>query len=60
MWRILTLATMAGALVTPALAQQAKTTAAANFVDLKGKETGRAHLTAGNDGVLFEVEISGL
>ncbi len=63
MWKIVTLATMAGTLAafaTPALAQQAKNTAEANFVDLKGKETGRAHLTAGNDGVLFEVEISGL
>jgi len=33
---------MAGALVIPALVQQAKITAEANFVDLKGKETGRA------------------
>lgn len=63
MWKILTLATMAGAIATvgvPALAQQSKSTAQANFVDLKGKETGRAHLTASRDGVLFEVEVSGL
>ncbi|MCR6498804.1 superoxide dismutase family protein [Shinella sp. CPCC 101442] len=63
MWKILTLATMAGtlaALGAPALAQQTKNTAEANFTDVKGKETGRAHLSAGNDGVLFEVEISGL
>ena len=48
------------ALGTPAFAQQTKNTAQADFVDRAGKETGRAHLTAGSDGVLFEMEISGL
>jgi len=63
MKKILGLAVVAGTLVAlaaPALAQQAKSTAEANFLNRAGTETGRAHLTAGNDGVLFEVEISGL
>ncbi|MGQ3212846.1 MAG: superoxide dismutase family protein [Shinella sp.] len=63
MLKIVALAAAAGtfaALGAPAFAQQAKNTAQANFVDQSGKETGRAHLTAGNDGVLFEVEVSGL
>lgn len=62
MLKIITLAaagTLAG-LASPAFAQQVKDTAQANFVDRSGKETGRAQITAGNDGVLFEVEISGL
>ena len=37
-----------------------KNTAEANFVDRSGTETGRAHLTAADGGVLFEVEVSGL
>lgn len=44
----------------PSFAQQAADTARADFVDRSGKEIGRAQLTAGSDGVLFEVEISGL
>jgi len=61
MWKIVALAAGTLALLgTPALAQQAKGTAQADFVDRSGTETGRAHLTAGNDGVLFEVEVSGL
>lgn len=61
MWKIVALAagTLA-ALGMPALAQQASGTAQADFVDRSGTETGRAHLTAGNDGVLFEIEVSGL
>ncbi len=62
MLKIITLAaagTLAG-LASPAFAQQVKDTAQANFVDRSGTETGRAQITAGNDGVLFEVEISGL
>jgi Cu-Zn family superoxide dismutase len=51
--------TLAG-LASPAFAQQVKDTAKANFVDRSGTEAGRAQITAGNDGVLFEVEISGL
>lgn len=40
---------------------QDKQTATANFVDAKGKESGRATLTAAaNGGVLIEAEISGL
>ncbi|HEV7251144.1 MAG TPA: superoxide dismutase family protein [Shinella sp.] len=61
--KIVALAAAAGTLAgfaSPAFAQQVKDTAQANFVDRSGKETGRAQITAGNDGVLFEVEISGL
>jgi len=40
---------------------QDKQTATANFVDAKGKETGRATLTAAaNGGVFIEAEIAGL
>ncbi len=61
MWKIVALAAgMLAALGVPALAQQASGTAQADFVDRSGTETGRAHLTAGNDGVLFEIEVSGL
>lgn len=63
MLKFLALAAAAGTLAglgAPAFAQQATDTAQANFVDGSGKETGRAHLTAGQDGVLFEVEVSGL
>lgn len=63
MSKIKALAATAGllaALGAPALAQQSKNTAEANFVDRSGTETGRAHLTAADGGVLFEVEVSGL
>ena len=43
-----------------AFAQQATGTAQADFQDRSGTENGRAHMTAGSDGVLFEVEVSGL
>lgn len=63
MLKIVALAAAVGAFVAlgaPAVAQQVKNTAQADFTDRSGTETGRAHLTAGNDGVLFEVEVSGL
>src|SRR5690606_32670526 len=63
MWKFLTLAALAGTFLAggaPAFAQQATDTARADFVDGTGKETGRAQLTTGHDGVLFEVEVSGL
>ena len=63
MWKPFALAAATGALALlggPSLAQQATDTARADFVDRSGKETGRAQLTAGREGVLFEVEISGL
>lgn len=63
MLKIITLAAAVGTLATlgtPAFAQQAKDTAQADFVDGSGKENGRAQVTAGRDGVLFEVEVSGL
>ncbi len=63
MLKIVALAAAAGTLAglaSPVFAQQAKDTAQANFVDRSGKEAGRAQITAGNDGVLFEVEVSGL
>lgn len=63
MWKIVALAAAACSVAgigTTAVAQQASDTARANFVDRAGTETGRAQITAGRDGVLFEVEISGL
>lgn len=60
MLKIVALAAVAGIAAAPAFAQQTKDTAQADFVDRSGTETGRAHLTAGRDGVLFEVEVSGL
>lgn len=63
MLKIIALAAAAGSLVTlgtPVFAQQARDTAQANFVNRSGTETGRAQVTAGRDGVLFEVEVSGL
>ena len=61
MWKIVARAVLAAPLMSlPAAAQQATDTARANFVDRDGKETGRAQVTAGRDGVLFEVEVSGL
>ena len=60
MSKIVALAAAAVVLAAPAFAQQTKNTAEADFVDRAGTETGRAHLTAGPEGVLFEVEISGL
>ncbi|MFP3637004.1 hypothetical protein, partial [Bacillus sp. SIMBA_033] len=50
-------------LAVPAFAANAqdKQTATANFVDGKGKDSGRATLTAAaNGGVMLEVEVSGL
>ncbi|MBP2235074.1 Cu-Zn family superoxide dismutase [Sinorhizobium kostiense] len=47
-------------LATAAAAQQSSQTAIADFIGKDGKETGRAALTAGGKGVLFEVEVSGL
>lgn len=60
---MLTVAIATGMLAGPvpaALAQQKSDTARADFIGRDGKETGRAQLTAGSNGVLFEVEISGL
>lgn len=56
-------AAMAGGLIlsgASVFAQQMQDTAQADFIDRSGKETGRAHIMAGREGVLFEVEISGL
>lgn len=56
-------AAMAGGLIlsgAPVFAQQMQDTAQADFIDRSGKETGRAHIMAGREGVLFEIEISGL
>ena len=61
MLKIMALATVTLAVFgTPASAQQTTNTARADFVDRSGTEIGRAHITAGRDGVLFEVEISEL
>ncbi|MEA3535426.1 superoxide dismutase family protein [Rhizobium sp. CC-YZS058] len=49
-----------GTAAAPALAQQTSQTAMANFVGKDGKETGRAMLTAGKNGVLIELEVSGM
>jgi Cu-Zn family superoxide dismutase len=51
-------ATLAAA--APAAAQMQSQTAIANFIGKDGKETGRALLTAGKNGVLMEVEVTGL
>lgn len=53
-------AALAGLVAAPALAQQTSQTAMANFVGKDGKETGRAALTAGKNGVLIELEVSGM
>lgn len=58
MKRLLALSFCAAAFAAPVLAQQQ--TAVANFIGADGKETGRAALTQGKDGVLLEVEVSGL
>jgi Cu-Zn family superoxide dismutase len=61
MLKIFALAAIAGTTVaTPALSQQTKDTATAEFAAGSGAESGRATLTAGRDGVLFEIEITGL
>ena len=55
------IAALALAVSIPSVQAQDKQTATANFVDAKGKESGRATLTAAaNGGVLIEAEISGL
>lgn len=47
-------------LATPASSQQAADTATAEFLGRSGTSAGRATLTAGPEGVLFEIEISGM
>lgn len=59
MKRILMAALCLPSLALPAFAQQTQT-AVADFIGADGKETGRAALTQGKDGVLIEVEVSGL
>lgn len=60
MTRTFALAAFAAALAVPAFAQQSSQTATADFVGKNGKEAGRAALTAGKEGVLIEVEVTGL
>jgi Cu-Zn family superoxide dismutase len=60
MSKIVALAAAMGIVAAPAFAQQTKNTAEANFTDRSGTEAGRAHLTASPEGVLFEMEVSGL
>lgn len=63
MKKTIALAAFAFAFAAAAFAVNAqdKQTATANFVDAKGKETGRATLTApANGGVFIEAEIAGL
>src|SRR5690606_41330393 len=60
---MLTVAIATGMLAGPvpaALAQQKSDTARSDFIGRDGKETGRAQLTVGSNGVFLEVEISGL
>lgn len=56
---VLTMA-LAACVAAPVMAQQSTQTATADFVGKDGKEAGRAALTAGKDGVLIEVEVTGL
>jgi Cu-Zn family superoxide dismutase len=44
----------------PAVAQQDSQTAIANFIGPDGKQAGRATLTAGKNGVLIELDVSGM
>jgi superoxide dismutase, Cu-Zn family len=60
MIRTIAVFAFAAGLATAAAAQQTSQTATADFMGKDGKETGRATLTTGGKGVLFEVEISGL
>jgi Cu-Zn family superoxide dismutase len=57
---LLTLAAASLIAAAPAHAQMQSQTAIANFIGKDGKETGRALLTAGKNGVLMEVEVTGL
>ncbi|QFI65610.1 superoxide dismutase family protein [Sinorhizobium alkalisoli] len=60
MIRTIAVVAFAAGLATAAAAQQSSQTATADFIGKDRKETGRATLTAGGKGVLFEVEVSGL
>lgn len=57
--RLLLSAALAAIIVSPVAAQQTQT-ATADFVGKDGKETGRATLTEGKEGVLIEIEASNL
>lgn len=55
------LTTMLAAIVaTQAFAQSSSGTATANFIGKDGKETGRAALTSARNGVLIELDVTGL
>lgn len=60
MIRTIAVFAFAAGLATAAAAQQSSQTATAEFIGKDGKATGRASLTTGGKGVLFEVEVSGL
>ncbi|KQV43438.1 MULTISPECIES: superoxide dismutase family protein [unclassified Rhizobium] len=60
MTRAFVIAALAATLAEPAFAQQSSQTATADFIGKDGKETGRAALTAGKEGVLIEAEVTGL
>ncbi|QRM54836.1 superoxide dismutase family protein [Sinorhizobium sp. BG8] len=46
--------------LSPAVAQQQSESATAEFLGRSGTEAGRATLSSGRDGVLFEIEITGM
>lgn len=60
MKRLITALALVLATTPLAYAQSSSQTAIANFVDKDGKEAGRAALTAGKNGVLIEMEVTGL
>lgn len=60
MIRMMSVLAFVAGMTAAAAAQQTSQTATADFSGKDGKPTGRATLTAGGKGVLFEVEVSGL
>ena len=64
MFKTMFIATATSALLlgglTPAQAQQTQDSATAEFLGRSGTSAGRATITAGPQGVLFEIEISGM
>ncbi len=60
MKRLITTLALLLAAATTVLAQSSSQTAIANFVGKDGKETGRATLTEGKNGVLIEMEVTNL
>lgn len=60
MKRLVTTIALMLATATAVVAQSSSQTAVANFIGKDGKETGRAALTQGKNGVLIEMEVTDL